>query len=173
MAMFDFLSNPDVLQAMGNAGAALSRDPRNPGRSMGEVLNPAEVIRNIQNQKATRQLLGMLTQPTTQPQHQPQVSSEGGVPLDPNGMTMMPPSQLQQLTVPNKSGATKHTVSMNPDGSLGYTTTGRLGDAPMADAYGSNVAPESIKTPTVPTVPTTSQLTPQGSQVPFWQALLG
>ena len=49
------LSDPNVLQGLGNAGQAISQ-----GKSFGEALNPASLIAQIQGQKANQQLLKML-----------------------------------------------------------------------------------------------------------------
>ena len=59
------LQDPNILQGMGNAGEALSK-----GASFGEALNPANLIRQVQTQKAgselLKQILGGIT-PKGQP----------------------------------------------------------------------------------------------------------
>lgn len=63
------LQDPNILQGMGNAGAALSS-----GASVGEALNPANLIRQVQTQKAGNELLKQILGKVT-PKGQPGLDS--------------------------------------------------------------------------------------------------
>ena len=152
------LQDPNILQGMGNAGAALSS-----GATVGEALNPADLIRNMQQQKATQQLLQQLLAGAGKGG----TGGVGGGVVSPEKWSnpdfkLTSPTSLESnfgsggLTSPGTKGATSRTMTENADGTFNMTTKGDLRDQPSP--YGSSKPMESI--------------TSGGQNSPFWQTLL-
>jgi len=138
------LSDPNILQGMGNAGAALSR-----GESVGEALNPADLIRNMQQQKATQQLLQQLL-----------AGGGGGKGGASTGVVNPaqwgnPDASTSKLLTP-ESEAGPNSITYKNDGT--FNMTGNSVPMPKTNPYGSSKPMESI--------------TSGGQNSPFWQTLL-
>lgn len=157
------LSNPEFLQGMGQAGAALSR-----GESFGEALNPADLIAQIQKRKATEQLLNrILGGAKTEGEINSGVQTSGGLPTDVDtGMsTGLPEESLLNPTPKGMKGPDAVTIKKTADG------TKMTIDTPSErnlSTFGTSVPAESV--PASTSSPTTGK---PGEQLPFWQALLG
>lgn len=136
------LSDPNILQGMGNAGAALSS-----GATVGEALNPADLIRNMQQQKATQQLLQQLLAGAGK-------GGAGGGVVSPSAWGN-PDAPTSKLLTP-ESEAGPNSITYKNDGT--FNMVGNSVAKPKTDPYGSSKPMESI--------------TSGGQNSPFWQTLL-
>lgn len=152
------LSDPNIQQGMGRAGAALSR-----GESFGEAFDPSELIGQIQQQKATsellKQILGQGSGETDGVAESADIST---------GQSLGLPSEdllNTSLTSASQAGPIKRISELGKPDVIHMSTPETIAAARKndpTDAFGTNVPPESITA------------TPSGgTQRPFFQALLG
>lgn len=163
MSLQDLLQNPNFLQLLGNAGQTIGS-----GGSVGEALNPADIIRNVQSQQAIQQLLSqMFPQTNTQkalappytgtgsataaPYQQPQA---GGLQNIANLMQGLPP-----VTPVGTPGLDSRTVTETADGKV---TTTKEPSQQNLSTFGTTVPAEAQ--------PLQAQ---KEKKLPFPQALLG
>jgi hypothetical protein len=120
------LQDPNILQGMGNAGAALSS-----GASVGEALNPATLIRQIQTQKAGNELLKQI------------LGSKSGTPTPtplgtpgPDAVTTKKTADGTTTTIQEPSAANLNTygTSVPPEATPAMSTSGGSGSSPFWQA---------------------------------------
>jgi hypothetical protein len=138
----NLLADPNFQQGLGQAGQAIAG-----GSSVAEALNPADLIRQIQTQKASEALLSRILGGTGKQE----VSA-----LEKPGEFEFEPTPLGQLGP--DSVVTKRTAD-------GTTTTVSEPSAKNLETFGSTVPAESIRGDA-----TNRRV---GSELPFFQTLLG
>jgi hypothetical protein len=167
----DLLQNPNFLQLLGQAGSTLGR-----GGSVGEALDPSQIIQNVQGQNSTDQLLRQLlgggnpqnAASTQMPVNLQQTLGGGQVPQQ-NAQ----PYQQQQTSNPglqNIMDTFKGVTPVGQDGIDGLTTsvsptgtTTTIKNSPNVQKFGTN-QPAEMQTNSTQT---------GGHSVPFLKALLG
>ncbi len=156
------LSDPNIIQGMGNAGQVLQQ-----GGTFGEAFNPADMIRNMQQQKATKLLLdNMLGDGDLQSGGATGIEKILSGLISPVADTKTPTTNLTDnfgvagniLPTPKGSpGPDAVTTTRTADGTV---TTIKEPSARNLSTYGTSVPPESVRGGS-------------RSTVPFWQTLLG
>jgi hypothetical protein len=136
---FDFgamFSDPNFLQGLGNAGEVIGS-----GGSIAEALNPADLIRAIQTQKAGQDVLGQIfgTGKTT-----PVTQAGGGVGTGSGPGTATGASLPIEPTPRGQAGPDAVTTKRTADGE---TTTIQTPSAQNLSTFGTNVPVESITQP--------------------------
>jgi hypothetical protein len=167
----ELLQNPNFLQLLGQAGSTLGR-----GGSVGEALDPSQIIQNVQGQNSTEQLLRQLlgggnpqNATSTQMPVNLQQTLDGAVPLQ-NAQPYQQPGMGQNPELQNIMDTFKGVTPVGQDGIDGLTTsvsptgtTTTIKNSPNQQKFGTNQAPEMQ----------TNSTQTGGHSVPFLKALLG
>lgn len=151
MSFSQLLTDPNFLQMMGQVGQKFSS-----GASVGEALNPADMIRQIQNQKAVASQLGNVNTAG---------GPEGGAGSGIDWMKLLTPTPIGQ------AGPDSVNMTRTADG-----TTMKIVSPSEKNlsTFGKNVSPESVQaTPVAPPTqaPSSTQTGGVPGVSPFFRAL--
>lgn len=135
------LSDPNVLQFIGNAGSTISR-----GGSAGEALNPSGMIRNQQSQQATAEILRRLLGEEQSAQTSDNVGSmlsSSAQPYKGEDVGLQHLMSVLSGTSPTPKGMPgpdNRTIKQTPEG---FTVTTTIPSAQQLNTFGTNVPAEA------------------------------